>query len=84
MKKEIIVKFEKGVGVSDLAAQYIIEKFTISTYLKNKEAADVANGVTIVHSKQEPQIMGEVEKLLLIWIRERELDGDSICEGIIC
>ena len=42
----------------------------------------IAKGVTIVHSKQRPQIMCEVEKLLLIWIKE--LDGDSICEGIIC
>ena len=28
--------------------------------------------------------MDEVEKLLLIWIKEKELDGDSIIEGIIC
>ena len=48
------------------------------------KAADVAKGVTIVHSKKRPQIMGEVEKLLLIWIKEKELDGDSINEGIIC
>ena len=46
--------------------------------------AYVANGVTIVHSKQRPQILDEVEKLLLIWIIEKELDGDSISEGLIC
>ena len=40
--------------------------------------------MTIVHSKQWPQIMNEVEKLLLIWIKEKEMDGDSISEGIIC
>ena len=62
-------------------------KSTISTFLKNKEAikaADVAKGVTIVHSKQRPQIMDEVEKLLIILIKEKELDGDSISEDIIC
>ena len=32
--------------------------------------ADVAKGVTIVRSNQRPQIMDEVEKLLLIWIEE--------------
>ena len=35
-------------------------------FLENKEAikaADVAKGVSIVHSKQRPQIMDEVEKL---------------------
>ena len=60
---------------------------SISTFLKHKEAmkaADVAKGVTIVHSKQRPQIMVEVEKLLSIWIKENELDVDSSSEGIIC
>ena len=45
LKKEIIAKFDNGVRVSDLAAQYNMKKFTISTFLKNKEAikeADVA------------------------------------------
>ena len=75
------------VRVSDLAAQYNMAKSTISTFLTNKEAikaADFAKEVTIVHSKQRLQIMDEVEKLLLIWIREKEMDGDSISEGIIC
>ena len=85
LKKEIIAKFENGVRVFYLAAQHNMAISTISTFLKNKEAiktADVANGVTIVHSKQRPQIMDEVEKMLLIWIKE--LNGDSISEGIIC
>ena len=59
---------------------------TISNFLTNKEAikaANVANGVTIVHSKQRLQIIDEVEKLLLTFIREKELDGDRISEGII-
>ena len=55
LKKEIIAMFENGVPVSDLALQYNMVKSTISTFLKNKDAikaADVATGVTIVHSKQ--------------------------------
>ena len=28
--------------------------------------------------------MDEVEKLLLAWIKEKELDGDGISDGIIC
>ena len=28
--------------------------------------------------------MDEFGKLLLIWIKEKELDGDSISEGMIC
>ena len=63
LKKEIFAKFEHGVYVSDLAAQYNMAKCTISTFVKNKEAtkaADVAKGVTIVHSKQRQKIMFEV------------------------
>ena len=54
MNKEVIAMFKNGVRVSDLAAQYNMAKSTISTFLKNKEAikaADVAKGVTIVHSR---------------------------------
>ena len=84
LKKEIIAKFENGVGMSDLATQYNIPKSTISTFLKNKQtinAVDVAKGVTNVHNKQRPQIVDEVEKLLIILIKE--LNGNSISEGII-
>ena len=54
--------------------------------MKNKEAikiADVAKGITIVHSKQKSQILDNVLKLQLILIKEKEMDGDSISEGII-
>ena len=37
-KKEIIAQFDIGVRVSDLSAQYNIAKYTISTFLNNKEA----------------------------------------------
>ena len=79
------MSFENCVCVSDLAAQYNMAKCTISTFLNYYDAimvADVAKGVTIVHSKQRMQIMDEVEKLLLIWIKEKELHGYSISEGI--
>jgi Mor family transcriptional regulator len=48
LKKELIIKWEKGTHVSDLAIQYGMAKSTISTILKNREAinaADVAKGV---------------------------------------
>ena len=86
LKKEIIAKYEKGTRVSDLSVEYGMPKSTISTFLKNKDlikAADVAKGVTLI-SKQRPQIMEEMEKLLLIYIKEKELAGDSISEAFIC
>ena len=86
LKKEIIAKYENGVRVSDLALQYGMAKSIISTFAKHKEAikkADVAKGVTAV-TKQRPQIIEEMEKLLLIFIKEKELAGDSISEAFIC
>ena len=57
LKREIIAKFDNCVHVSALAAQCSMARSTISTFPMNKEsidAADVANGVTIVHSMQRP------------------------------
>ena len=67
LKKGLIANFKNGVCVTDLTAQYNMAK-PISILLRNKKrimAANVAKGVTIVHSRQRPQIMDEVEKLLL-------------------
>ncbi|XP_043575225.1 tigger transposable element-derived protein 1-like [Chiloscyllium plagiosum] len=85
-KKEVIAKHKNGSRVSDLAMQYDIAKLTICTILKKKEApkaADVAKGVTIL-TKQRPKLLDEVEKLLLVWINQKELAGDSVNETIIC
>ncbi|XP_016070266.1 PREDICTED: tigger transposable element-derived protein 1-like [Miniopterus natalensis] len=86
LKKEIIAKYDRGVRVSDLAMEYGMAKSTISTILKHKEAiksADVAKGVKVL-TKQRPQAIEEVEKLLLVWINEKQLAGDSISEAMIC
>nr|KAF6463386.1 tigger transposable element derived 1 [Molossus molossus] len=86
LKKEIIAKYDRGVRVSDLAIEYGMAKSTISTILKHKEAiksADVAKGVKVL-TKQRSQTIEEVEKLLLIWINEKQLAGDSISEAMIC
>jgi transposase-like protein len=86
VKKEIIAKHENGVRVSDLATQFGVAKSTISTILKNKETikgASVEREVTVV-IKQRSQTIEVVERLLLIWINEKMLAGDSVSEGIIC
>jgi len=61
-------------------------KSTISTILKNREAikaADVAKGVKSLTSKRLPAVE-EVENLLMVWINEKQLAGDSVSEAIIC
>ncbi|XP_051783832.1 uncharacterized protein LOC114652508 isoform X2 [Erpetoichthys calabaricus] len=86
LKKKIIEKYERGVRVTDLAAEYKKSKSTISTILKQKEAikaADVAKGVTVL-TKQRPQVLEEVEKLLLVWLNEKELAGDIVSEAMLC
>ena len=86
MKKEIIEKHERGVRVSDLASQYGVAKSTISTFLKHKETlkvGDVAKGV-FGKSNRRPQILEKVEQLLLVWINEKQLQGDSVSEAMIC
>jgi len=86
LKKELITKWEKGTRVSDLTVQYGMAKSTISTILKKREAikaADVAKGVKSLTSK-ELKAVEEVEKLLMVWINEKQLAGDSVSQAIIC
>jgi len=86
VKKEIIAKHENGVHVSRLATQFGMAKSTICAFLKNRETikkADVARGVTVT-TKQRSQTIEEVEKLLLIWINDNMLAGNSVSEGMIC
>ena len=61
-------------------------KSTISTFLKKKEmikAANVAKGSKVI-SRQRSQIIEEVEKLLLVFINERQLKADILSEAFIC
>ena len=53
-------------------------KSTISTFFKNKmiKAANVAKGSKVI-SKQRPQIIEEIEKLLLVFINVKQLKCDS-------
>ena len=82
VKKEIIAKHENGVRVSDLATQFGMAKSMICTILKNRETikkADVARGVTVI-TQHRSQTTEEEEKLLLIWINDNMLAGNSVSE----
>ena len=85
VKKEIIRKHEGGMRLTDLAKEYGKSASTIATILKMKEkiaGRDAAKGVTRV-SKQWPPVL-EVEKLLLLWVEEKQHAGDTVTEVIIC
>ena len=86
IKQEIIAKHERGVRVSDLAKQYGRNMSTISTILKQKDAIKAvkpSKGITIISKRRSPTLE-EMERLLLIWIKDKEMAGDTITEVIIC
>ena len=86
VKKVLIAKHESGTRVADLATMFGMPKSTVCTILKNKEAikaADVVKGVTTLTYRRSKS-MEEMEKLLCIWINEKQLTGDVISETIIC
>ena len=75
MKHEIIEKHECGVRVSDLALQYERSTSNICTILKQKDAiksVKTAKGTTII-SKLRTSIHDEMERLLLLWVKEKAL-----------
>ncbi|GFT45984.1 HTH CENPB-type domain-containing protein [Nephila pilipes] len=74
-KHEIIAKHERGVRIIDLANEYGRNPSTISTIIKKKGAIkklQPSKGVTIV-SKLRTNIHDEMEQLLLLWIKEKQL-----------
>jgi hypothetical protein len=84
VKKEIIRKHEQGMQVATIARFYKKSTSTISTVLKKKEelwGLVVAKGVMRV-SKQRPLILEDVEKLLLVWINEKQLAGDTVTDNL--
>ncbi|XP_067142189.1 putative CENPB DNA-binding domain-containing protein 1 [Centruroides vittatus] len=86
LKKEIVEKYEGGMRVRDLTVAYHIPRTTISTIVKNKDiikSANIVKGVKSI-SKQRSETLDHVEKLLLLWITEKQCAGDSVSEAIIC
>ena len=47
------------------------------------KAANVAKGSKVI-SRQRPQIIEEVNKLLLVFINEKQMKGDSLSEAFVC
>ncbi|XP_005008025.1 tigger transposable element-derived protein 1-like [Cavia porcellus] len=72
--------------VAEIARFYKKSTSTICTILKKKEeirGLDAAKGVTRI-SKQRPRVLEDVEKLLLVWINEKQVAGDTMTENFIC
>ncbi|KAM3922941.1 tigger transposable element-derived protein 1-like [Leptodactylus fuscus] len=85
MKQELIKLHEKRTRVIELARMYERSTSTICTILKQKDiikSAIPAKGTTVL-SQLRTSVHEEMERLLLIWIKEKELAGDTITEAII-
>ncbi|KAK4324160.1 hypothetical protein Pmani_005163 [Petrolisthes manimaculis] len=86
MKREIIAKPERGVRVTNLAKEYDRSTSTICTILKQKEmikGITPAKGVKII-SKLRNSVHEKMENLLLMWLSQKQLAGDTVTEAIIC
>ncbi|XP_068224154.1 putative CENPB DNA-binding domain-containing protein 1 [Palaemon carinicauda] len=86
IKQEIIEKHECGVRVNELARQYGRNMLTISTILKHKgaiKAVKPPKGITIISKPCSP-IIEEMERLLIVCIKDREIIDDTITETVIC
>ena len=86
LKHEIINKHNQGFRVSELVKEYGRSSSTICTILKQKETIkkiSASKGLAII-SKRRNNIHDEMEKLLLLWVKEKQLLGDTVTEAIIC
>lgn len=86
LKHEIIKKREEGASVADLARIYNRPSSTICTILKNKDKIkdiDAPVGISRISTKRS-HILDNVEKLLLLWINEKQMHGETINQYIIC
>ncbi|XP_026482505.1 tigger transposable element-derived protein 1-like [Ctenocephalides felis] len=86
MKHQIIKDRERGLSVTDLGRIYNRPTSTICTILKNKDKIkdiDASRGVTRI-SAQRLRILDDVERSLLIWIKDKQLQGDLVNENVIC
>ncbi|XP_068245403.1 putative CENPB DNA-binding domain-containing protein 1 [Palaemon carinicauda] len=86
LNQEIIEKHERGVRVSDLAKQYGRNMSTILMIIKEKSAikqVKLSKGITIISKRRSPTLE-EMERPLLMWIKDKVIVGDTITETIIC
>ncbi|GIY07058.1 hypothetical protein CDAR_282281 [Caerostris darwini] len=86
LKREIIEKHEQDVQVVDLSRQYGRSTSMICSVLKRKESiksVTPAKGLTII-SKLRTTLHENMEKLLMVWVTEKQLQGDTLTQTIIC
>ncbi|XP_068238424.1 tigger transposable element-derived protein 1-like [Palaemon carinicauda] len=84
-KLEIIKKYEEGMRIVTLTNTYGRNQSTMDTIIKNKEAIKASKsskGMTVLASGRT-SINDEMERLLLLLIKEKEIAGDTLTQSVI-
>ncbi|XP_068240140.1 putative CENPB DNA-binding domain-containing protein 1 [Palaemon carinicauda] len=84
-KLEIFKKYEEGPRMGLLFSAYGLNQLAIGTIIKNKEAIKASKsskGMTVLASERT-SINDEMERLLLLWIKEKEIAGDTHTQSVI-
>lgn len=85
VKKGIVEKYEGGLHIQNLPAAYRVPRKTVSMIVKNREViklTNVAKGVKSINEQRSGTIK-YIEKLLLIWITEKQCAGYSKLKTLI-
>lgn len=85
IKQEIIKKHDNGMKISQLVQQYGFSQSTISTIVKNRDTLNsikVTDLSTTVHKGRD--LIVEMERLLYLWIKEKQMKGDTVPGNFIC
>ncbi|XP_068206173.1 tigger transposable element-derived protein 1-like [Palaemon carinicauda] len=84
-KLEIIKKYEEGMRIVTLPSMYGPNLSKIDTIILNNKAIKASKsskGMTVLASGRT-SINDEMERLLLLWIKEKEVAGDTLTQSVI-
>jgi hypothetical protein len=86
-KKESVDTVQKGSTITSVAQEYGVPRSTVATFWQQREkimSARVSVGAMKISDKNRSSINEEIEKLLITWIKERQMKGDPVTQAMIC
>ncbi|XP_056406900.1 tigger transposable element-derived protein 1-like [Hyla sarda] len=84
-KQEILKKYDSGMKISQLVQHYGFSQSTVSTIVKSRDTLNsikVTDQSTTVHKGRD--LIVEMERLLYLWIEEKQMTGDTVPGNVIC
>ncbi|XP_068204189.1 putative CENPB DNA-binding domain-containing protein 1 [Palaemon carinicauda] len=84
-KREIIKNYREGTCIVTLARAYCRNQSKIGTIINIKEAIKASKSsqdMTVLASGRT-SVNDKMERLLLLWIKEKEIAGDTLTQSII-